>query len=380
MGGKPSALRWPRLDLARGPDSLQAWARRYLEAAQVQGLSPFTIKARYQDLSWFCRWCAERDLSDPRQITKLILERYQHHLFHRRKASGARLSSARQMLLIVHVKGFFRWLARHNHLPSNPGLEIDLPKQPRLQLREPLSQDEVERAMAIPDLSDPLGVRDRAMLEVLYSTGVRRGELLNLRIHDVDFHRGTVFVRQGKGGKDRFVPIGAHALAWVQKYLDGARPRLTADPTEQQLFLSREGRGLSREMLTARVRDYFTAAGVTKAGSCHLLRHTMATLMLDNGADVRFIQEMLGHAKLDTTQLYTHVSIAKLKEIHAATHPGRSWRDGLKAAQHGLTFKQRAYALVERLPDNAEWNDLIHEASMIRDTEARNRAAGGGSS
>lgn len=358
MGGKASALSWPRLDPIGGPGTLQARARQYLEAAQVQGLSPFTIKARYQDLSWFCRWCAERDFAGPREITKPVLERYQLHLFHHRKHDGKPISATRQMLLLVHVKGFFRWLTRQNHLPTNPASEIDLPKQPRLQLREPLSQDEVERTMAIPDVSDRLGVRDRAMLEVMYSTGVRRGELLNLRLHDVDHQRGTVFVRQGKGGKDRFVPIGERALGWVRKYLDDARPQLVTDATEPHLFLSRLGRRLSREMLTAKVRAYFTAAGVTKPGSCHLLRHTMATLMLENGADVRFIQELLGHAKLDTTQLYTHVSIAKLKEVHAETHPGRA-----------MSFKQRAHALVERLPDNAGWKDLMYEASAIQNME-----------
>ncbi|MGH8630141.1 MAG: site-specific tyrosine recombinase XerC, partial [Burkholderiales bacterium] len=125
MGGKPAAVRWAQLDPAGGPDSLAAWARRYLEAGQVQGLSPFTIKARYQDLSWFCRWCVERDLMSPREITKPILERYQRHLFYHRKANGAPLSATRQMLLIVHVKGFFRWLARHNHLLTNPASEIE---------------------------------------------------------------------------------------------------------------------------------------------------------------------------------------------------------------------------------------------------------------
>ena len=143
-----------------------------------------------------------------------------------------------------------------------------------------------------------------------------------MRASALDSGRGTVFVRQGKGRKDRVVPIGERAIAWVRRYLDEVRPHLVIDPQQQSLFLNTYGGPLSLENLTYRVREYFRRAGIVKAGSCHLLRHTMATLMLENGADVRYIQEMLGHASLDTTDRYTHVSIAKLRQIHAATHPG----------------------------------------------------------
>ena len=129
-------------------------------------------------------------------------------------------------------------------------------------------------------------------------------------------------MREGKGRKDRIVPVGVRALAWVQKYLDEARPAYVVDAKEPALFLNCRGQGFSEEGLTQLVRCYFKGAGITKVGSCHLFRHTMATAMLDNGADVRFVQEMLGHARLETTQIYTHVAIGKLIAIHAATHPG----------------------------------------------------------
>jgi integrase/recombinase XerD len=166
-----------------------------------------------------------------------------------------------------------------------------------------------------------MGLRDRAILEVFYSTGIRRSELALLRIFDVDSERCTLLVRQGKGKKDRIVPIGERALHWVKRYLDELRPKLVADPDEGVLLLGDAGDALLLARLTDLVRTCVKRAELGKTGSCHLFRHTMATLMLENGADIRFIQQMLGHASLASTQIYTHVSIRKLQEVHAATHP-----------------------------------------------------------
>jgi integrase/recombinase XerD len=314
--------KWQLLSMSAGAGSLEAWARRYLEYGEVHAYSVHTLRVRYLDLATFARWCHSCGLSSPREITKPILERYQRHLYYYRKRNGAPLSASRQMVLLVHVKGFFRWLVRHNYLLTNPAAELELPRMPQRRLRDPLNLQEVERVLGMPDLASPLGLRDRVIMEVLYSTGIRRLELACLRVTDVDAVRGTVFVQQGKGRKDRFVPIGDRALAWVQKYLDEVRSCLVVDPRQSHLFVGKDGRELSADQLTGRVRDYFTAAGITKPGACHLFRHTMATLMLDNGADVRILQELLGHTKLETTQIYTHVSIGKLKAVHAATHPG----------------------------------------------------------
>jgi integrase/recombinase XerD len=160
------------------------------------------------------------------------------------------------------------------------------------------------------------------ILEILYSCGLRRSELVNLSLFDIDAERGMLLVRQGKGKKDRMVPIGERALAWVQKYIGEARPALVREPDSGRLFLTQSAEPLSVSWLTDRVRDYVERSGVGKKGSCHLFRHTMATLMLEGGAGIRFIQEMLGHADPTTTQIYTLVSIKKLQDVHAATHPG----------------------------------------------------------
>ena len=161
-------------------------------------------------------------------------------------------------------------------------------------------------------------------METLYSTGMRRRELANLKVYDLDTERGTVTIRQGKGKKDRMIPIGERAAAWMEKYIREARPKLVVEPDDHTVFLSNAGEPFCLDHLSDLVREHVDAANIGKRGACHMIRHTMATLMLDNGADTRYIQEMLGHADLKTTQIYTQVSIRQLKRIHAATHPGAS--------------------------------------------------------
>ncbi|MBD8528182.1 site-specific tyrosine recombinase XerC [Pseudomarimonas arenosa] len=311
-----------RLEAPSSPDSLAAWMRRYLQALAVGGFGNDLLRARRQALTVFLEWASERDLQRPGEVTRPILERYQRHLFYLRKADGQPLTLMRQWLLLDHLRQWFRWLVRQNHLPMNPASDLDLPKVPRTVLPEPLEAHEVEAVLAQPDVEDVQGLRDRAILELLYSTGLRRAEAMRLTVYDLEPLRGIVRVHQGKGRKDRVVPIGERALAWVQRYLDEARPALVVDAQEWTLFLNRFGRPFQGNGLGALVRRYLKAAGITKRGACHLFRHAMATQMLEHGADVRYIQAMLGHENLDTTQVYTHVSIAKLQAVHAATHPG----------------------------------------------------------
>ncbi len=161
-------------------------------------------------------------------------------------------------------------------------------------------------------------------METFYSTGMRRSELMGLKPHDIDAERGTLFIRQGKGRKDRIVPVGDRALAWIARYRDEIRPMYAREPDDGTLFLTNLFEPFTPNRLTQLVRDYINAAALGKSGSCHLLRHTCATLMLENGADIRFIQQLLGYAELTTTQIYTQVSIQKLKQVHSACHPSAS--------------------------------------------------------
>jgi integrase/recombinase XerD len=304
------------------PGSLAAWIGRYVEHLLVLGLHAQSERRVRHDLMRLCDWCGERAIERPAEITRPILERYQRHLFYYRKTDGQPLSATSQARELARVKDWFRWLVRGNHLPSNPASELELPRLPRQTLPQVLSPAEVEAILAVPDVETALGLRDRALLEVLYSTGIRRMELVNLSVFDVNFGRGTLFVHQGKGRKDRVVPIGERALAWVRKYLDEVRSGWLADPAETALCLTQEGQRVSLDHMSVLVRGYVKRSGIDKPGACHLFRHAAATAMLENGADIRFIQSMLGHASIHTTEIYTHVSIETLKAIHAATHPG----------------------------------------------------------
>jgi integrase/recombinase XerD len=302
------------------PDSLSAWSRRYVEALTVQHRSVSDVRTRRSKLAHFHAWCVERGIEQPGQVTHAHMGQFQGHLFRYRKLDGKPLTINGQRVTLFTLEMFFRWLVRQKVIASNPAADLELPKRTD-DLREPLTLEEVEKVLALPDLGTPDGLRDRVVLELFYATGIRRVELTNLILSDIDRERGTLHVRLGKGKKDRFVPVGERALAWVAKYEREARPVQASDPAVRHLFLNQYGQPLSSDGLSFRVRDYFNRAGIEKRGSCHLFRHTMATAMLDNGADIRHVQEILGHGQITSTQRYTHVSIARLKAVHAATHP-----------------------------------------------------------
>jgi integrase/recombinase XerD len=287
----------------------------------MRGYSDRTIGNRQVMLSYLVAWLAERGITRPAEVTRPVLESYQRYLFHYRQRNGKPLSFRSQSQRLLAVRAFFKWAARQRHVLHNPASEIELPKAERRLPRPAMTAAEAEIVLALPDLACPLGVRDRAIMEVFYSTGIRRSELAHLAVTDIDAERATLMVRQGKGKKDRLVPVGDRALAWVAKYLSGARPGLVTGPDDGTLFLSAEGTPFTLDALTRLAAGYVKASGVPKAGACHLFRHTMATLMLEGGADIRYVQEMLGHAELSTTQIYAQVSIRALQAVHAATHP-----------------------------------------------------------
>ena len=318
----------PVIGPAHDPASLYHQMQPFLQWMLEKNYSTATVANREDYLRYFITWCDERGLTRPTEITRPILERYQRYLFLYRKKDGQPLSNRSQSTRMVPIRAWFKWLTKNNRLLYNPASDLDMPRMERRLPRHILSEQEADRVLNVPDTTTELGVRDRAMLETLYSTGMRRMELIGLSVFDLDFERGTVMVRQGKGKRDRMIPIGERALAWILKYRDQVRPQFAlADDASNghsaTLFLTQQGEAFTPNRLTQLVRTIINAAGIHKKGSCHLFRHTMATLMLENGADIRFIQAMLGHAELSTTQIYTQVSIVKLKEIHTLTHPAR---------------------------------------------------------
>ena len=318
-----------RIERKRKPQTipetpLESLMRDHLRALAVQNYSENTVRSRQVYLGFFLQWCKERGLTDPVEVTRPVLERYQRHLFHYRKKNGEPLSFRSQHTRLVPLRVWFRWMTRQNHILHNPASEIELPRLGQSLPKNIFSAHEVEQIVQLCEIDESIGLRDRAILEVLYSTGLRRMEIIALKLYDLQFDRGLILVRQGKGNKDRYVPIGERAVAWLQKYLREARPQLAVEPDDMTVFLTAQGEPFSRCYLSYAVRERIDAAKLGKSGSCHLFRHTMATLMHEGGADIRHIQAILGHEDIRTTQIYTQVAIRALQQIHAATHPAES--------------------------------------------------------
>jgi integrase/recombinase XerD len=318
------------------PAGMVALSERFFEALLVDNYSPRTVSAWRYKLRPFLTWCHERGVHRPPEVTRDLLERFKAWQHAYRDEDGKGLAVLSQVGRLIVIRAFFKWLARKNLILFNPASEVDYPKVGFRLPKVVFTPAEAEQVLAGPDVQWPLGLRDRAILETLYSTGLRRMEVANLDLTDVDEGHGTVLVRQGKGDKDRVVPIGERAIAWVAKYVADARPFLVQGATTAALFVSKLGTRLTASALTKMAHRYVRAAELGKLAACHAFRHSMATAMLENGADIRFIQEMLGHAKLTSTQVYTRVSIAKLKAVHTATHPaatlaGRARPEGATA-------------------------------------------------
>lgn len=312
--------------LNRAPGTMAATVDSYTRHLETLSLSARTFNGRRDELRLFLQWAQERTLTRPEQITRSILEAYQRHLFHYRKKNGKPLSITTQRGRLNAIRYYFGYLVRERHIDANPASDLILPRRSIRLPPEPLTIPEIEALIAAPDISDPLGIRDRAILELFYTTGIRRTELARLQITDLQPDAGILFVRQGKGRKDRVVPVGNRALHWLAHYLDRCRPSLTQHPDQHSLFLTAYGEPFNPDVLGRLVVGYMRQAGITRFGACHLLRHSCATHMLEGGADIRYVQELLGHAKLDTTAIYTHVSITALKAVHARCHPAEKPR------------------------------------------------------
>jgi integrase/recombinase XerD len=295
------------------PETELALVERFLDALWMErGLSRNTLIAYRQDLLALAAWLATR------QRTLLQASREDLHRFlAQRHEAGAKARSVARWL--SSVRRFYRHMVREGRLQEDPSALIEAPKLGR-PLPGTLSEQEVERLLAIPDTRTAIGLRDRAMLELLYATGLRVTELVQLLATQVSSSQGVVRVL-GKGSKERLVPLGEEALQWLQRYLEQARPELVAATGSEVLFLSRRGAGMSRQAFWYRIRDCARRAAITRHLSPHTLRHAFATHLLNHGADLRVVQMLLGHSDLSTTQIYTHVARERLKQLHAQHHP-----------------------------------------------------------
>jgi integrase/recombinase XerD len=307
-------------------NGITLYLNRFLEWSAVMNYSQDTIKTRDTCIRRFIVWCDARGLDKPQDVTNPILERYRRHLFSYRKADGKPLSFSTQHSHLAPLKAFFKWLNKENYILYNPAADFELPRVAKHLPKHFLSIDEIETMLRHTQVYGELGIRDRAIMETFYSSGIRRMELVNLMLQDLDLERGTLVIFEGKWKKDRIVPIGDRACAWVRKYLVEVRPKLVTGEDNGHLFLTDYGEPFIRNRITDLIKKYLEAAGIDKPGACQLFRRSMATHMLDNGADIRYIQLILGHVNLTSTQIYTQVSIKKLKQVHSLTHPARMER------------------------------------------------------
>jgi len=286
---------------------------RFLDAVWMErGLSPNTLAAYRADLTALERWLEEREqplmAAQRGDLLAFMASRVQ---------AGARpRSTARQL---SSFRRFYRYLVRDGQLREDPTAQIAMPKVGR-SLPRSLTEEEVEALLAAPAVSDPLGHRDRTMLEVLYATGLRVSELVNLKLGQVNLNQGVLRI-VGKGNRDRLIPLGEEAVQWIQQFLQGPRVEILLESQTDFLFPTRRGDRMTRQAFWHIIKRYARKAGVNKDLSPHTLRHAFATHLLNHGADLRVVQMLLGHSDLSTTQIYTHVARERLKDVHLQHHP-----------------------------------------------------------
>src|SRR3954449_6665983 len=277
-----------------------------------RGLSANTLAAYRADLTALGRWLAERGTP----IIKTTRADLLGFIAFRVEAGARPRSTARQL---SSFRRFFRYFVREGVIKDDPTAQIAMPKIGR-SLPKSLTEEEVDSLLGAPEISDPLGHRDRTMLEVLYATGLRVSELVNLKSSQVNMNQGVLRI-VGKGDRERLIPLGEEAMSWLQRFMSGARLEILLERQTDYLFPTRRGDRMTRQAFWHIIKRYAQKAGVAKALSPHTVRHAFATHLLNNGADLRVVQLLLGHSDLSTTQIYTHVARERMKEMHAQHHP-----------------------------------------------------------
>ncbi len=276
------------------------------------GLARNTLDSYRLDLSQFGEWLLAHGNKSVSEAVEGDIQQYLAVRFpHSKPRSISRL--------IASLRRFYRYCLREHKVDIDPTLRIDAPKLPR-SLPKSLNEAQVEELLDAPDTSQDMGLRDRAMLEILYACGLRVSELIGLKTTEVSLSEGVIRVT-GKGSKTRLVPMGEEAVEWVARYLRQARPAILQQRLSDSLFVTQRGTAMTRQAFWYLIKRYALQAGITQALSPHVLRHAFATHLLNHGADLRVVQMLLGHADISTTQIYTHVARERLKQLHATHHP-----------------------------------------------------------
>ncbi|HLU19319.1 MAG TPA: site-specific tyrosine recombinase XerD [Pusillimonas sp.] len=286
----------------------------FLDAVWLEdGLAENTLSAYRRDLSAFSRWLLENHKKDIEAADTADIQAWFAHCHPSSKATTANRR-------LAALKRFYLWAMRHGRVNADPCLPLKAAKQ-TARFPKTLSEDQVDALLQAPDDSTPLGLRDRAMLETLYATGLRVSELVALNLLDVNLQEGVVRVNMGKGGKDRLVPLGQEAAHWIERYMLESRPRLLGSRRCDALFVTARAAPMTRQSFWLIVRKHALQADIHVPLSPHVVRHAFATHLLNHGADLRVVQMLLGHSDISTTQIYTHVARERLKTLHAQHHP-----------------------------------------------------------
>ncbi len=286
---------------------------KFLDAIWMErGLSTNTLGAYRADLVALQRWLAQRDTSLIYASRADLLA----FIAHRAKAGAKPRSTARQL---SSFRRFYRFLLREGMIQEDPTVKIEMPKIGR-SLPKSLTESEVESLLGAPDIDDPLGHRDRTMLEVLYATGLRVSELISLKQSQINLNQGVLRIR-GKGDRERLIPLGEEAQRWLREFISGPRLEILLERQSDHLFPTRRGDRMTRQAFWHIIKRYAKKAQISGKLSPHTLRHAFATHLLNNGADLRVVQLLLGHSDLSTTQIYTHVARERMKDLHAQHHP-----------------------------------------------------------
>lgn len=304
------------------PGSIHAEMEKYLVQLNALGHSASSINTHRWSLKNFVEWAEREKLEHPSKFDRKRVEAYQLYLHeYSSPRTGQSLGINTQLARLGCVRRFFAWMCKSDIIPANPAADLDLPRKQARRIPKSLSRSEIDTIFAKPNVNSPFGLRDRTILELFYATGIRRSEMVNLDIGDYDSHTRTLIIRLGKGGKDRVVPVGERAAKWVDRYLAESRPLFDHLPSETALFMTGYGSRYSSLYLGNWVKKLMVSCGINRPGSCHLFRHSCATDMHRGGADIRYVQKMLGHERMETTQIYTHVNIESLRDIHNRCHP-----------------------------------------------------------
>jgi integrase/recombinase XerD len=297
---------------------------------KVKNYSPMSIAAYTQQLVGFFEYLKEQGIADIKRVTREVLKSYQLQITEHRDQDGKGYTIATLAVKIRAVRRFFTYLEETNQILINPAEYLKEsfdklrtgPAQEKRLPRVVLSEDETRKILDQPNLSTMIGIRDRTILEVFYSTGIRLEEMVNLTIYDCDLQGGLLRVNKGKFAKDRVVPLGKHAVRFLKEYITHVRPSHSkSNKALRTLFVNQMGEPLSKQMIGIMVRDCAREAGVQKKVTPHVFRHTFATELVRNGADISAVQKMLGHSSLKVTQIYTKVAGIEVKKTHGKHHP-----------------------------------------------------------